>query len=170
MAFFLAKCEGKTGQDFVLLSDMGKPWRRQHSQLFRRAVAKASLPRGLVFHGLRHTYASELIRAGVQLDVVAKQLGHANSMTVSNTYGHLAEQFREEQIRQRFTPLSEDQLQELRRRRNELDGLWSTLQTNDWRHYAAVRQASSNPRKSYASPVREVAEFFDLAERASLLN
>jgi hypothetical protein len=104
----------------------------------------------------------------VQLDIVAKQLGHANSMTVSNTYGHLAEQFREEQVRQRFTPLSEDQREEMRRRRNELDGLWSNLQTDDWRRYATVRQASSNPRKSFARPVREVAEVFDLAERASI--
>lgn len=166
MAFFLSKCEGKSAQDPVLRSDMGKPWRKQHAQLFRRAVAKAGLPRALVFHGLRHTYASDLIRAGVSIDIVAKQLGHANSMTVSNTYGHLAEQFREEQIRKRFTPISEAQLLEMRRRKNELERLWSNLQTKDWRQYAAIGQVSSMPRKSYANPVREVVEIFDLAERA----
>ena len=166
MAFFLSKCDGKSAQDHVLVSDMGKPWRRQHSQLFRRAVAKAGLPRELVFHGLRHTYASDLIRAGVSIDVVAKQLGHANSITVSNTYGHLAEQFREEQIRQHFTLLSEDQRLEMIRRKTELERLWSNVQTEDWRNYAKVDHVRSTPKKSYANPVREVVEIFDLAERA----
>ncbi|MBV0912519.1 tyrosine-type recombinase/integrase [Anianabacter salinae] len=168
MAFFLAKCEGKSGQDHVLLSDMGKPWRRQHSQLFRRAVAKAGLPRALVFHGLRHTYASDLIRAGVQLEVVAKQLGHANTMTVSNTYGHLAEQYREEQIRTKFTPLSEEQHHGMRKRQGELDQLWSTLQKTNWRDYAALEMVSSNPRKTFASPAPEVAEIFERAQKGSL--
>lgn len=169
MAFFLSKCEGKSSQDPVLLSDMGKPWRRQHTQLFRRAVAKARLPRELVFHGLRHTYASDLVRQGVQMDVVAKQLGHANIATVSNTYGHLAEQFREQQVRERFSPVSEVQCREAIRRRPELDKLWSTLQGDDWRAYAQVTQVSSSPKKSYASPVREVAEIFRSAEERTHL-
>ncbi|MDW4500570.1 tyrosine-type recombinase/integrase [Sulfitobacter sp. D35] len=165
MAFFLSKCEGKSAQDHVLLSDMGKPWRRQHTQLFRRAVAKARLPRDLVFHGLRHTYASDLIRSGVQLEVVAKQLGHASTTTVSNTYGHLAEQFREDQIRRRFNPLDADQATEARRRKPELEKLWSSLQTDDWRHYAHVRQSPLTSGKSLATPVREVSQVFDAAAR-----
>ena len=169
MAFFLSKCEQKSGQDYLLKSDMGKPWRRQHSQLFRRAVAKAGLPREMVFHGLRHTYASDLIRAGVPIDIVAKQLGHANSMTVSNTYGHLAEQFREEQIRERFSPLSIEQQDETRARRSELDQLWSTLQQKDWREYAKIAPGSARPRKSYASPGREIAELFVYAEKKGRL-
>lgn len=167
MSFFLSKIEGKSSQEYLLRSDKGKPWRRQHAGLFRRAVAKAGLPRGLVFHGLRHTYASDLIRAGVSIDVVAKQLGHANSMTVSNTYGHLAEQFREAQVRQHFTPLSEEQRQEMLRRKAELDGLWSTLQTDDWRQYAMLGRPKSSPRRSYANPVREVVEIFMDAERGA---
>lgn len=166
MAFFLSRCEGKTGSEHALTSDMGKPWRRQHSSLFRRAVAKAGLPRQLVFHGLRHTYASDLIRRGVPVDVIAKQLGHANSMTVSNTYGHLAEQFREEQVRKFFTPLDEAQQSEMGKRKTELDQLWSSLQTPNWREYAKIEAISSRPPKSYASPVREVAEIFDFAESA----
>lgn len=167
MAFFLSKCEGKSAQEYVLRSDMGKPWRRQHSQLFRRAVAKAGLPRQLVFHGLRHTYASDLIRSGVPIDVVAKQLGHASSTTVSNTYGHFAEQFREEQVRNRFSPLSEEQLGELERRKNELAKLWTTLQSDDWRDYARLNPARPIPRKTYAMPDRLVAEVFENEENAN---
>lgn len=164
MAFFLARCEGKSSQDPVLLSEMGKPWRRQHTQLFRRAVKNAGLPRNFVFHGLRHTYASDLVRAGVPIDIVAKQLGHANSVTVSNTYGHLAEQYREEQIRGRFTPLSEDLREEMIKRRSQLEEIWSTSQTQDWRRYAQAAPRGSSPRKSFASPAREVIELFGRAE------
>lgn len=164
MAFFLLKCAGKSAQDHVLLSDMGKPWRRQHSQLFRRAVAKAGLPRDMVFHGLRHTYASDLVRSGVPLDIVAKQLGHANIITVSNTYGHLAEQFREQQIRQRFTPLSAEHQGEALKAKPTLDKLWSNLQTDDWRQYAKLDQDRPVTKNCFASPVREVIEIFDRAQ------
>jgi len=165
MAFFLSKCDGKGGQECVLRSDMGKPWRNQHQRLFKRAVCQASLPRELVFHGLRHTYASDLIRSGVPLDVVARQLGHANSMTVSNTYGHLAEHFRESQIRTKFRALSEEQLREVEKRRDQLDKLWTAAQTDDWRRYAATQLNGTYPRKSFSNPVRDVVEVFEQAER-----
>ncbi len=166
MAFFLSRCEGKSNNDPVLLSDMGKVWRKQYGQLFRRAVAKAGLPRELVFHGLRHTYASDLVKAGVPLDVIAKQLGHANTVTVMNTYGHLAEQFREEQIRRKFSPLDARQCEEKERRRVQLDTLWSTLQRDDWRTYAHVDRGTHMPSKSFARPAKEIIEVFGAAERA----
>ena len=161
MAFFIAQCEGKSAQDFVLNSDMGKPWRKQHTQLFRRAVARAGLPRELVFHGLRHTYASDLVRAGVSLDIVAKQLGHASSITVSNTYGHLAEQYREEQVRKKFSPLNAQQVHEAKLRKSELDQLWSNVQTDDWRQYARTAPNNHQPRQAFANPVKEIAEYFN---------
>lgn len=109
---------------------------------------------------------SDLLRSGVPIDLVAKQLGHANSMTVSNTYGHLVEQIREEQIRKRFSPLCEVQQHEMERRKPALEILWSTLQTKDWRQYANVEKCGTLPRASYSNPVREVAELFDSAERS----
>jgi integrase len=46
---------------------------------------------GIVFnlHMLRHSAASEMIRAGVPLEVVSKMLTHANVTTTSQTYVHL---------------------------------------------------------------------------------
>nr|WP_255552373.1 site-specific integrase [Maritimibacter dapengensis] len=166
MAFFLSLCEGKASNDHVLLSDMGKIWRKQHSQLFRRAVARAGLPRELVFHSLRHTYASDLVKAGVSLDSVAKQLGHANILTVVNTYGHLAEQVREAQIRGSFSPLDPHQDAERLRRQEQLDELWSTLPRDDWRAYAKVDRGTHIPQRSFARPAMEVLEVFDHAERS----
>lgn len=44
---------------------------------------------GFTFHHLRHTYATELIRAGADWAIVAHLLGHASVQTTLGTYGHL---------------------------------------------------------------------------------
>ena len=127
MAFFLENCRGKLPRDPVFLSDMGKLWRKQHVNLFRRAVSSAGLPNELVFHGLRHTYASDLVRSGVPLDMVARQLGHASTRTVTDTYGHFAEHHRERIVRKCFSPLSDTQRKKSHAMRGELDQLWQTV-------------------------------------------
>ncbi len=165
MAFFLASCEGKSRRDFVFLSDKGKQWRKQHTGLFRRAVSKAGLPSEFVFHGLRHTYASDLVRQGVPLEIVAKQLGHANTVTVSNTYGHLAEHYRESQVRTRFTPLDPVQQYEADRRKVELECLWAKFQRTDWRDYGKLSAMSSTPPKSFAQTHKAVLDVFQGAEK-----
>ena len=167
MAFFLCCCEGKDPRNFVFTSDMNKTWKKQHSGFFRRAVSKAGLPSEFVFHGLRHTYASDLVRQGVPLEVVAKQLGHANTITVSNTYGHLAEQYRERQIRNRFSPLDDDQQREALRRKRQLDELWSSLQPNSWRDYATFAKKKSDPERSYVQTNISVLKAFGEAEAAA---
>ena len=161
MAFFLRMIEGKGSRDLVFASDMGKVWRRQHANLFRRAVSMAGLPERFVFHGLRHTYASDLIRQGVPLEVVAKQLGHTDIRTVSQTYGHIAEQFREEQVRKRFSPLDDAEIMNASDRADELDAIWQELRTNDWRAYAPVEASSERRHKSSVRTPREVLEAFE---------
>ena len=164
MAFFLDLCKDKSPRDYLLHSDMGKVWRRQHTALFRRAVAFAGLPSNFVFHGLRHTYASDLVAAGVSLEIVAKQLGHANTVTVSNTYGHLAEHYREEQIRRSFTPLSGRLCREAKERRDELDALLQAANAKDWRAYAQLPKTSSHPHRSYLRTQKGVLEVFKSVE------
>lgn len=164
MAFFLDLCKDKSPRDYLLHSDMGKVWRRQHTALFRRAVAFAGLPSNFVFHGLRHTYASDLVAAGVSLEIVAKQLGHANTVTVSNTYGHLAEHYREEQIRRSFTPLSGRLCREAKERRGELDALLQAANAKDWRAYAQLPKTSSHPHRSYLRTQKGVLEVFKSVE------
>ncbi len=43
-------------------------------------------------HLLRHTHATELIRAGWDLAHVQKRLGHADIQTTINTYIHLTDE------------------------------------------------------------------------------
>lgn len=64
---------------------------------FERIVTRAGLiygrehPMGVTFHTLRHTFASHLIMAGVDLYTVKELLGHSSIKTVQETYGHLSQ-------------------------------------------------------------------------------
>lgn len=40
----------------------------------------------ILFHKLRHNYATDLLAAGVDIDVVSKLLGHKNIETTANVY------------------------------------------------------------------------------------
>ncbi len=44
---------------------------------------------GVTFHGLRHTHASQLIAADVDIVTVSKRLGHAKPSVTLATYAHL---------------------------------------------------------------------------------
>ncbi|WP_425053072.1 tyrosine-type recombinase/integrase [Psychromarinibacter sp. S121] len=108
MDFYLSLIAGKSEDEFVFRMENGAAWRGGHKHLFREACKKADLPSGLVFHGLRHTYASQLVQAGTPLAIVAKQLGHANTDTVSRTYGHLSSRSIETEIHKRFAPIERE--------------------------------------------------------------
>jgi integrase len=41
------------------------------------------------FHGWRHTHASQLIDAGVDIVTISRRLGHAKPDTTLRTYAHL---------------------------------------------------------------------------------
>ena len=43
------------------------------------------------FHSLRHTHASTLIRAGVDILVISRRLGHSKASITLDIYGHLIE-------------------------------------------------------------------------------
>jgi integrase len=61
----------------------------------RRSVKPAG------FHVLRHTSASLYVMAGVPLQVVAKNLGHADTRMTEKHFAHLAPSYVAEQIRSR---------------------------------------------------------------------
>lgn len=57
------------------------------SQAFTRVCQKLGIKAS--FHALRHTHASQLIEAGVQLKVISERLGHASINITADLYGHL---------------------------------------------------------------------------------
>lgn len=68
----------------------GLPIRRtRFGEAWRDAVTEAGMPKGTVFHRLRHTYASLLIEAGESVVAVSNRLGHASPMETLETYAHL---------------------------------------------------------------------------------
>ena len=138
MAWFLDLVKDRSRHEPVFVRDSGKPWYGNHKHLFKAAVREAGIPDEFTFHGLRHTYASQLIQSGATVYAVAEQLGHANPTCVLRTYGHLAPQIRESEIRQRFTPVSEENAAIAISRRENLREWRSSLHGGDWREYAKI--------------------------------
>lgn len=86
--------------DFILRKADGEPWvSHDHTHMFRQACLAAGIDRRLVFHELRHTYASHQIMAGVSPFVIADQLGHRDCSQLFRTYGHVSTSFAQKQIR-----------------------------------------------------------------------
>ncbi len=125
MSFFLDQVESLEDEEYVFRMLSGRIWSGCHKRLFKDAVRRAHLPEGFVFHGLRHTYASQLVQAGTPLAIVAKQLGHTNTDTVSRTYGHLCCDSIELEISRRFSPLHKT------KKDPRLQSLRKTLQTKE---------------------------------------
>ncbi len=59
------------------------------SHRFFAPLLKEANITGFSFHGLRHTHASKLLAAGVDVQVVSHRLGHASVSTTMNIYAHL---------------------------------------------------------------------------------
>ena len=81
---------------FIVIKEIGKgkigePLKyKTIDSLFRRLSKKTVIK--ITPHMLRHTHATELIRAGWDMAYVQKRLGHSDVQTTINTYVHLTEE------------------------------------------------------------------------------
>ncbi len=57
--------------------------------VFKRILARAGLDRKIRFHDLRHTHATQLLAAGVDIKTVSLRLGHASIRITLDTYVHV---------------------------------------------------------------------------------
>jgi integrase len=88
----LALGQGRlTDEDLVFPQWDGSP---QRPNTLSSSWAKAAKAHGLSisFHALRHTHASQLIAAGVDVVTIAKRLGHASADITLRVYAHLYHQ------------------------------------------------------------------------------
>jgi len=79
--------------------ELGNLWGHSDQRREMGLACKAAGLDRLVFHELRHSYASGLVNSGVPLAFVAAQLGHASTVMVERHYGHLAPSALAESIR-----------------------------------------------------------------------
>lgn len=92
VALFRELLTGKTGDAFVFTRSDGLPWGKNHHVRPLTAACKVAKVRPVAaFHELRHTYASHLAQAGVDLLTISKLLGHADTRITSKHYAHLAD-------------------------------------------------------------------------------
>lgn len=86
------KAQGKNWLEHHLIfaSERGTPLDTANARrTFRRILKRADLPESITPHSLRHTYATEMLEAGVHLKIVQEQLGHASIQTTADLYMHL---------------------------------------------------------------------------------
>ena len=80
-----------TGRDSRLFAGKRGPLTAQGlQQIWRKAVARAGLPKELSIHSARHTVAVHLLSKTKNLRQVQKQLGHASPATTANMYADVS--------------------------------------------------------------------------------
>jgi integrase len=87
LEFFKEQKHGKLPQAWLLPRDDGKQWDRHFlSKRFREVAKEAKLPKGSVFYVLRHWYISEALKAKVDIELLARNVG--NSATIIRKHYH----------------------------------------------------------------------------------
>src|SRR5262249_41414864 len=81
---------GKSPADALVFTKLdGTPFSPDRvSGDFARATNAAGLPH-VTLHTLRHTHASQLIAAGVDILTISRRLGHHSAALTLTVYGHL---------------------------------------------------------------------------------
>ncbi|MFL6238830.1 MAG: tyrosine-type recombinase/integrase [Actinomycetes bacterium] len=76
-------------QSLVFSTQLGEPYHPKiASNMFRKAVLRHGMPY-LSIHGLRHTWATLALRAGVHPRVVQERLGHSTVAITLDIYSHV---------------------------------------------------------------------------------
>jgi integrase len=77
---------GKADADFIFVNRNGDPYKSLRT-VFESAVHRAGL-KDFRFHDLRHTFASDFLRTGGDIYILARILGHS-TVSMTERYGHL---------------------------------------------------------------------------------
>jgi integrase len=90
MQFRLTTGLGKIESDTPVFTDIHGQMLRPHtvSRAWRRVVEAKGLPQ-VMFHALRHTHVSVLIRESVDILTISRRIGHAKPSVTLDVYGHL---------------------------------------------------------------------------------
>jgi integrase len=94
-SFFATAIEGKGAGDRLFLRASGDPWGKSNQfRPLREACRVAKITRppmepAISFHILRHTYATRILRRGMSMHQLSKQLGHKSVVITAKHYAHV---------------------------------------------------------------------------------
>jgi integrase len=83
---------GRATRDDLLFPRWDGQVRSPHwlTQKFAQAIEALKI-KGVTLHSLRHTHASQLIAAGMDVLTISRKLGHGSAAITLRVYGHLIE-------------------------------------------------------------------------------
>ncbi len=87
--------------EYVFINEHGHPYRTIRPN-FRRACQRAGL-QGVTPHTLRHTFASRLVMAGVDLRTI-QELGGWQTISMVQRYAHLSQSHKAQAVERIATP------------------------------------------------------------------
>ena len=91
----LKKCDKKDG--LVFCDKQGKPLRAKNvSYQWRKILKECNIPHKK-FHSIRHTYASMLLKNGVDIETVAELMGHT-AVSITQIYLHSSKKQKEDSV------------------------------------------------------------------------
>jgi integrase len=104
--FFSDAAAGRAGEAVLFVRAHGQPWQPSDKQRpLALACKSAKIAPAVGFHILRHTHGSTLAMRGVPMQVIAKQLGHADTRMTERHYAHLSPSYVADTIRASFPTL-----------------------------------------------------------------
>lgn len=77
---------------------------RSYEARFQRLLKECGIER-INYHVLRHTFATRLLQAGVDIKTLSELLGHANTSVTLNVYAHTSLDQKRQQIEKLSSPL-----------------------------------------------------------------
>ena len=99
--FFAAVTAGRPSSARIFVKANGDPWRKSAQRRPLIAACKqAKIEPAITFHILRHCYATRAINNGIELKVIAENLGHSDTRMVEKHYGHMADSYRARRLRE----------------------------------------------------------------------
>ncbi len=93
--FDLSILKNRFPDEYVFLNKAGRPYHPESMRkIWHRARKKAGIPEISMYHGTRHSWATDRLKQGFSLEMLSKALGHADRASVEKYAKHDVELLR----------------------------------------------------------------------------